>query len=146
MVRRPTPPTRSCTFVPRLCPLSRRSTGPYRQYSVWPRYVRNHAAKIRLRLQTCATHPPAATRAMVVQDSNAAVFVNGHAVRLKVTRFNESDVRAEVVSSARLAPLLNPPGHLNSIVVQLFSWGPITQFQRTGAVRVCVCVCVCVCV
>ena len=83
---------------------------------------------------------------MVVQDSNAAVFVNGHAVRLKVTRFNESDVRAEVVSSARLAPLLNPPGHLNSIVVQLFSWGPITQFQRTGAVRVCVCVCVCVCV
>ena len=32
------------------------------------------------------------------QDSNAALWVNGVAVRLKVTRYNESDVRAEIVS------------------------------------------------
>lgn len=63
-------------------------------------------------------------------DSTAQLWLNGHPLRRKVTRFHEPQVRAEVVDPApwlRLGP--------NILTVLHHNWGDITTFQRTQNVH-----------
>lgn len=63
-------------------------------------------------------------------DSTAQLWVNGTLVRRKVSRYDEPNVRADVVPLARQLR----PGP-NVIVVLHHNWGDITTFQRTGNLR-----------
>ncbi len=60
-------------------------------------------------------------------DSNAHVWINGHVVRRKVTRFFERSIATETIDARRW---LHPGS--NTVVVLLHSWGPIITFQRFG--------------
>lgn len=63
-------------------------------------------------------------------DSNARLWINGHLVRRKVTRYHETKATTDVVNAG---PYLREG--TNVIVVLHHNWGPITTFQRTGNVQ-----------
>ena len=60
-------------------------------------------------------------------DSNARLWINGHVVRRKVTRFFEPTIATETIDA-------RPWLHVgeNTVVVLHHSWGPIVTFQRDG--------------
>lgn len=60
-------------------------------------------------------------------DSNAHVWINGHIVRRKVTRFHEDRITAEVIHAG---PYLRKGK--NVVVVLHHNWGPIITFQRSA--------------
>lgn len=60
-------------------------------------------------------------------DTNAQLWINGHIVRRKVSRYAEEFISAEKVHAG---PYLREG--LNTIVVLHHNWGPITCFMRTG--------------
>jgi hypothetical protein len=60
-------------------------------------------------------------------DSNAHLWINGHIVRRKVTRFFERFIGTETIAPRSLLHT-----GLNTVVVLLHSWGPIVTFQRDG--------------
>lgn len=60
-------------------------------------------------------------------DSNGKLWINGHLVRRKVSRYKEEDIRAEKINAA---PYLHKGK--NVVVVLHHNWGNITTFQRTG--------------
>ncbi len=63
-------------------------------------------------------------------DSNSRLWINGHLVRRKVTRYHETEATTDVVNAG---PYLREG--TNVIVVLHHNWGDITTFQRTGNVR-----------
>lgn len=73
---------------------------------------------------------PTDSRVRFAADSTAQLWVNGSIVRRKVSRYDEANVHAEVVSVARY---LRPGA--NVIVVLHHNWGDIVTFQRTGNLR-----------
>jgi hypothetical protein len=64
---------------------------------------------------------------LVAADSNARVWINGHVVRRKVTRYHEDRITAEAIHAA---PYLRPGR--NVVVVLHHNWGPIVTFQRSA--------------
>ncbi|MCU1523751.1 MAG: Alpha-L-rhamnosidase [Microbacteriaceae bacterium] len=70
--------------------------------------------------------PPVDASLRFAADSTAQLWLNGHPLRRKVTRFHEPEVRAEQVDAARL--LRNGA---NVVTVLHHNWGGITTFQRT---------------
>lgn len=60
-------------------------------------------------------------------DSNAKVWINGHVVRRKVTRYHEERITAEVIEAG---PYLKTGQ--NVVVVLHHNWGPIITFQRSA--------------
>lgn len=60
-------------------------------------------------------------------DSNARVWLNGHLVRRKVSRYDEPWITAENIHAG---PWLRRG--INTIVVLHHNWGPITTFMRTS--------------
>jgi hypothetical protein len=68
---------------------------------------------------------PAAATLLVAADSNAWVWVNGHEVRRKMTRYHEARITAEQIDAA---PYLHAGS--NTIVVLHHNWGDIITFQR----------------
>jgi len=63
-------------------------------------------------------------------DSNAHVWINGHIVRRKVTRYFEDRITTEAIDAK---PFLHRG--LNTVVVMNHTWGAITTFQRSGCVH-----------
>ena len=63
-------------------------------------------------------------------DSNAHMWINGHIVRRKVTRFFEAKIATETIDAR---PWLHTGA--NTVVVLHHSWGPIVTFQRDGCTR-----------
>lgn len=63
-------------------------------------------------------------------DSNAHLWVNGHILQRKMTRYFEGYVRTEALN-------VRPYLHLgwNTVVVLHHNWGPIVTFQRSGNVH-----------
>jgi hypothetical protein len=70
--------------------------------------------------------PPLDASLRFAADSTAQLWINGHPVRRKVTRFHEPEVRAEQVEAAKFLK----PGP-NVLTVLHHNWGGITTFQRT---------------
>lgn len=66
----------------------------------------------------------------VAADSNAHVWLNGHVVRRKVTRYFEDRITTESIDAR---PWLHVGA--NTVVVLLHSWGPIVTFQRDGCLH-----------
>jgi hypothetical protein len=64
---------------------------------------------------------------LVAADSNAWVWVNGHEIRRKVTRYHEDKITAEKLDAA---PYLRVGK--NTIVVLHHNWGDIVTFQRNA--------------
>jgi hypothetical protein len=64
---------------------------------------------------------------LVAADSNAWVWINGHVVRRKVTRYHEDKITAERIDAA---PYLRVGK--NAIVVLHHNWGNIITFQRNA--------------
>jgi hypothetical protein len=60
-------------------------------------------------------------------DSNAQIWLNGHCLRRKVTRYREESITAETIHAGPYLKLGN-----NVILVLHHNWGPITCFMRTG--------------
>lgn len=60
-------------------------------------------------------------------DTNAQLWINGHPLRRKVTRYAEENITAENVPAA---PWLKTGK--NTVIVLHHNWGPITCFMRTG--------------
>lgn len=60
-------------------------------------------------------------------DSNAQLWINGHLLRRKVTRYHEPLITAENVHAG---PWLQQG--INTVVVLHHNWGPITTFMRTA--------------
>ena len=60
-------------------------------------------------------------------DSNAHLWINGHIVRRKVTRFFEPTIATETIDAR---PWLHAGE--NTLVILHHSWGPIVTFQRDG--------------
>jgi len=73
---------------------------------------------------------PGDTTVRFAADSNGQLWINGHAVRRKVSRYTEEKITAEVIDAG---PYLAPGP--NVIVVFHHSWGDIVTFQRTGNKR-----------
>jgi hypothetical protein len=67
----------------------------------------------------------------VSADSNAALFLNGHLLFRKVTRYQETNITADRVLLPQQWAL---PG-ANVLVVRHHNWGNIECFQRTGQVH-----------
>jgi len=63
-------------------------------------------------------------------DSDAHLWVNGHILQRKMTRYFETSIRTMVLDPS---PYLHPGW--NSIVVLHHSWGPIITFQRSASVH-----------
>lgn len=63
-------------------------------------------------------------------DSNARIWVNGHLLRRKVTRYHEQHITAEVIDAG---PFLRPGR--NVVLVLHHNWGDIVTFQRTANVH-----------
>lgn len=63
-------------------------------------------------------------------DSNARLWINGHIVRRKVTRFFEPTIATETIEAR---PWLHVGA--NTVVVLHHSWGPIVTFQRQGCLH-----------
>lgn len=61
-------------------------------------------------------------------DSNARLWINGHIVRRKVTRFFEPMIATETIDAK---PWLRTGS--NTVVVLHHSWGPVATFQRKGS-------------
>lgn len=70
---------------------------------------------------------PENTELRFAADSNAQLWINGHLVRRKVSRYAEEEISAENVHAG---PYLKKG--LNTVVVLHHNWGPITCFMRTG--------------
>ncbi len=70
---------------------------------------------------------PADATLLVAADSNAWIWVNGHVVRRKVTRYHEDKITAERIDAA---PYLH--AGKNTIVVLHHNWGDIITFQRNA--------------
>lgn len=70
---------------------------------------------------------PADATLLMAADSNAHVWINGHVLRRKVTRYHEDRITAEVIHAG---PYLAPGK--NVIVVLHHNWGPIITFQRSS--------------
>jgi hypothetical protein len=70
--------------------------------------------------------PPLDASLRFAADSTAQLWLNGHPLRRKVTRFHEPEVRAEQVEAAMFVK----PGR-NILTVLHHNWGAITTFQRT---------------
>jgi hypothetical protein len=70
--------------------------------------------------------PPMDASLRFAADSTAQLWLNGHPLRRKVTRFHEPEVRAEQIEAAKFLR----PGP-NVLTVLHHNWGPITTFQRT---------------
>ena len=60
-------------------------------------------------------------------DSNAHVWINGHLVQRKVTRYFEDRITTEAINAR---PFLHTG--LNTVVVLNHTWGGVTTFQRSG--------------
>lgn len=60
-------------------------------------------------------------------DSNAHVWINGHIVLRKVTRYFENHITTEAIDAK---PFLRRG--LNTVVILNHTWGNITTFQRSG--------------
>jgi hypothetical protein len=63
-------------------------------------------------------------------DSTAHLWINGHIVRRKVTRFFEPTIATETVDPRQWLHVGD-----NTIVVLHHSWGPIVTFQRDGCLH-----------
>jgi hypothetical protein len=70
--------------------------------------------------------PPLDASLRFAADSTAQLWLNGHPLRRKVTRFHEPEVRAEQIEPA----MFLRPGP-NVLTVLHHNWGAITTFQRT---------------
>lgn len=70
---------------------------------------------------------PSGTLLHFAADTNAQLWVNGHLVCRKVTRYAEERIHAEAI---QVGPYLKKGK--NTIVVLHHNWGPITCFMRTG--------------
>jgi len=70
---------------------------------------------------------PEAASLLVAADSNAWVWINGHEVRRKVTRYHENKITAERIDAG---PYLRVGK--NTIVVLHHNWGDIITFQRNA--------------
>lgn len=70
---------------------------------------------------------PEKAELLFAADSNARLYVNGVALRRKMTRYAERSIRAEVVNAG---PHLQVGD--NVVVVLHHNWGDIVTFQRTG--------------
>lgn len=70
---------------------------------------------------------PADRTVLFAADSNAHLWINGHLLRRKVTRYHEDKITAEVVDASGALR----PGR-NVIVVLHHNWGPIITFQRSA--------------
>jgi hypothetical protein len=70
---------------------------------------------------------PADASLHLAADSNARVWINGHIVRRKVSRYHENRITTERINAA---PYLQVGK--NVIVVLHHNWGDIITFQRTG--------------
>ena len=74
---------------------------------------------------------PADATLHMAADSNARMWINGHIVRRKVTRFFEANIATETIDAR---PWLHHGA--NTVVVLHHSWGPIVTFQRNGCTQV----------
>jgi len=63
-------------------------------------------------------------------DSNAHVWINGHIVRRKMTRYFEDYITTEAIDAK---PFLHRG--FNTVVILNHTWGGITTFQRSGCVH-----------
>ena len=63
-------------------------------------------------------------------DSNARLWINGHIVRRKVTRFFEPTIATETIDAR---PWLHAGA--NTVVLLHHSWGSVVTFQRNGCVH-----------
>lgn len=70
---------------------------------------------------------PPDTTVLFAADSNAHLWINGAALRRKVTRYHEDRITAEVVDASRALRTGR-----NVIVVLHHNWGPIITFQRSA--------------
>ncbi|MCX7018288.1 MAG: hypothetical protein NTY46_04670 [Candidatus Sumerlaeota bacterium] len=70
---------------------------------------------------------PADASLRFAADSNAWLWVNGHVLRRKMTRYHEEEIRCEVVNAAPY--LVEGP---NVVVVLHHNWGDVPTFQRSG--------------
>jgi hypothetical protein len=70
---------------------------------------------------------PADATLLMAADSNAHLWINGHILRRKVTRYHEDHITAEVIDAG---PYLSKGS--NVIVVLHHNWGPIITFQRSA--------------
>ena len=95
-------------------PRSDEQGGPHNRFTYFRKVVTLHAI-------------PENATLLFAADSNGKLWINGHLVRRKVSRFKEDEIRVEKINAT---PYLHKGD--NVVVVLQHNWGNITTFQRTG--------------